>query len=146
MDLADIDKAVSMEGNACKTLNGNCGIHLGERPRDYSIERGIELMKYLRSLHIWIVSGLLLFLPQIILAAEKGKGAVGKKGPIIWVADTRDLTGFWGWTTSIYNEDLYLYAVLTIIMMALWGVVLGFLMDFIMKGVGIELTKRDVKE
>ena len=141
-----MNSAISMDGDACKTLKRHGAIHSDTRLIGSSTERGIELMRQIKNLCTWIVSGLLIFWPQIVMAAEKGKEAVGKKAPIVWVADTRNLTGFWGWTTDIYNENLYLYALLTILMMALWGVILGILMDFVMKGIGIDLKKREVKE
>jgi ABC-type phosphate/phosphonate transport system permease subunit len=103
-------------------------------------------MGFLKRAYLWIVTSFLIFLPQITLAADVAKKKLSKKAPIIWVADTRNATGFWGWTTSMYNENIYLYGLLTIILMAIWGVILGAIMDFIMMRSGIELTKRELRE
>jgi len=110
------------------------------------LKGGDLVMGFLKRTYLWIATSFLIFMPQIIFAADVAKKKLAKKAPVVWVADTRNAEGFWGWTTSMYNENIYLYSLLTIIMMALWGLILGTLMDFIMKKTGLELTKRELRE
>ena len=65
---------------------------------------------------------------------------------IIWVADTRHLSGLWRWIASMYNEAPYLHALFVITITAVQGIVLGFAMDWLMKLTGIELSERELRE
>ena len=73
--------------------------------------------------------------------------ASGEKAEaIIWVADTRNLTGIWKWFAAMYNEAPLKHAFLVIIITAIEGMLLGFGMDWIMQKTGLELEERELRE
>lgn len=88
----------------------------------------------------WGLTALILFAPSIALAAGGG-GA-----PIVIVADTRKLTGLMAWWANLYNESHMQFAVLTIILIPLTGVLFGMLADVIMNAIGIDLKNRELAE
>ena len=65
---------------------------------------------------------------------------------IVWVADTRELSGLWGWLGAMYNEATDTYAIWVIIVTVIVGVALGFGMDVIMKFSGLDLDHRELRE
>lgn len=69
-----------------------------------------------------------------------------KAEAIIWVADTRNLTGIWKWFAAMYNEAPLKHALLVIIITAVEGILLGFGMDWIMQRTGLELEERELRE
>ena len=75
------------------------------------------------------------------------RAAGGEKAEaIIWVADTRDLTGMWNWIAAMYNEAPLTHAILVIVITAIEGILLGFGMDWIMQKTGLELEERELRE
>ena len=75
------------------------------------------------------------------------RAAGGEKAEaIIWVADTRNLTGIWKWFAAMYNEAPLKHAFLVIIITAIEGILLGFGMDWIMQRTGLELEERELRE
>ena len=73
--------------------------------------------------------------------------ASGEKAEaIIWVADTRNLTGIWKWFAAMYNEAPLIHALWVIIITAVQGILLGFGMDWIMQRTGLELEERELRE
>ncbi len=81
-----------------------------------------------------------LLLPGIASAAGGGGTA------IVIVADTRGLTGIMGWWGNLYNESHIQFALLTITLIPLIGVLFGVVADFIMEHIGIDLHSRDLAE
>jgi hypothetical protein len=69
-----------------------------------------------------------------------------KAAAIIWVADTRNLTGIWKWFAAMYNEAPLIHAIWVIIITAVQGILLGFGMDWIMQWTGLELEERELRE
>lgn len=79
-------------------------------------------------------------LPQVVLASGPPAALV------VIVADTRGLTGLlhaWG---TLYNESHFYFALLTIILIPLIGLLFGTMADFVMKGIGIDLEHRELAE
>jgi len=63
------------------------------------------------------------------------------------VADTRALgPGVARWIAEVYNDNLWLYGVLVVIIMALMGSILGFGIDRLMSMSGINLGKLEHHE
>jgi len=87
-----------------------------------------------------MVMGLLL-VPGAVLAAGGGSAA-----PIVIVADTRKLTGLLGWWGSLYNESHLYFALLTIVLIPVIGVIFGVLADIVMTHIGIDLKSRELAE
>lgn len=84
---------------------------------------------------------LCLFLSPLVQAAGDEKAEA-----IIWVADTRNLTGMWNWIAAMYNEAPLTHAILVIVITAIEGMLLGFGMDWIMQKTGLELEERELRE
>ena len=87
--------------------------------------------------------GMLAFLlaPHIALAAGGGKDS-----PIVIVADTRHTTGILDWWANLYNESHLYFALLTVVIIPIIGVIFGVIADFIMKKIGIDLKSRELAE
>jgi hypothetical protein len=82
----------------------------------------------------------LLLLPSYLLAAE------GPSGTMVIVADSRYLTGVRAWWANLYNESHLHFALLTICIIPLVGVILGSIADFLMGRIGIDLKSRVLRE
>jgi hypothetical protein len=68
--------------------------------------------------------------------------AAGDKATeLVIVADTRALHGFSLYLATVYNQDLWLFAVWSVVITTALGGGLGVFMDLIMSRVGIDLTK-----
>jgi hypothetical protein len=66
--------------------------------------------------------------------------------PLVIVADTRKFTGWEAWWTNLYNESHLYFALLTVIIIPVVGLIFGLLADVVMKWIGIDLTHRDLAE
>jgi hypothetical protein len=82
----------------------------------------------------------ILLLPE--LAAAAGPAAP----PLVIVADTRKFTGWEAWWTNLYNESHFWFAMLTVAIIPVVGVILGVLADIVMSRIGIDLKSRDLAE
>ena len=82
----------------------------------------------------------ILLLPEIVAAA--GPAAA----PLVIVADTRKFTGWEAWWTNLYNESHIYFALLTIVIIPLVGLMFGLIADVVMKRIGIDLTHRELSE
>lgn len=87
--------------------------------------------------------GILAFLlaPHIALAAGGGEVA-----PIVIVADTRHITGMMAWWANLYNESHLYFALLTVAIIPIIGVIFGLIADVVMKKIGIDLKSRELAE
>jgi hypothetical protein len=88
----------------------------------------------------WAAVALVLFAPTLSFAAGGGGS------PVVIVADTRKLDGILAWWANLYNESHLQFAVLTIVLIPLIGVVFGVLADLIMSTIGIDLKSRELAE
>lgn len=82
------------------------------------------------------------FVPEIVWAAGGGGGVA----ELVLVADTRNLTGVQLYFADLYNENITLFAVWSVILTTALGCVLGVVMDFFMNRIGIDLKKRSIVE
>lgn len=85
-----------------------------------------------------VLAGLLL--PELVLAA--GPAAA----PLVMVADTRKFTGWEAWWTNLYNESHLYFALLTVVLIPIIGLIFGILADLVMRTIGIDLEHRDLAE
>lgn len=82
------------------------------------------------------------FMPSSIWAA--GGGEVTE---IVVVADTRVLSnGFLRYIADTYNTNLLLFALWSVVLTAIYGAVLGFLMDWLMSKTGLKPKTREIIE
>ncbi len=76
-------------------------------------------------------------LPEFVLAAGGGKIE-----NVVIVADTRKFTGWEAWWTNLYNESHLYFALLTMVLIPIIGVIFGVFADFLMSFIGIDLKSR----
>ena len=81
----------------------------------------------------------ILLLPVQLLAAEPSD-------TVVIVTDTRKLHGWEAWWGNLYNESHILFALVTVIIIPVCGVVLGLLADLVMSRLGIDLRSRKLAE
>ena len=85
---------------------------------------------------------ILLLAPGLVWAAGGGGGQ-----DLVVVADTRIIEfGFLKYLANLYNTNVTIFAIWAVVLTAIYGSFLGFLMDFIMKRTGIDLTSRKIVE
>jgi phage shock protein PspC (stress-responsive transcriptional regulator) len=65
---------------------------------------------------------------------------------LVVVADTRRVSGILKYIANVYNTDPWLFAVWAVVITAVWGGILGLLMDFIMERTGLDLKSRKIIE
>jgi hypothetical protein len=88
-----------------------------------------------------------LYAGAFLLGSSPALAAGGKPATkLINVADTRDLTGAAKIFGDVYNENLWLYGLMTVVIMAGMGLVLGYGFDKLIGLVGIDLGKIDHHE
>jgi hypothetical protein len=74
-------------------------------------------------------------------------GAAGPAAaPLVIVADTRIATGWLGWWANLYNESHLLFALVTVIIIPVVGLIFGVLADLIMGHIGLDLRSRELAE
>ena len=81
-----------------------------------------------------------LLLPELVLAAGP------KAAQLVVVADTRKFTGWEAWWTNLYNESHLYFALLTVVLIPIIGLIFGLLADLVMRTIGIDLAHRDLAE
>ena len=70
-----------------------------------------------------------------------------KLSEIVVVADTRVLNNpVFRYIADTYNTNLWLFAVWSVVLTALFGALLGFLMDWLMNKTGLDLNSRKIIE
>ena len=97
-------------------------------------------MKSLLKRMLCLFAGIGLALPH--LAWASGEAATN----LVVVADTRRVSGVLKYIADTYNTDPWLFAVWAVVITAVWGAILGFLMDFIMARSGLDLKSRKILE
>ena len=87
------------------------------------------------------VAALDLLIPALLWAS--GEAA----GNLVVVADTRRVTsGILRYIADLYNTNPWLFACWAVVLTALYGFILGFLMDLIMSRTGLDLKSRKILE
>ena len=81
-----------------------------------------------------------LFWPSYALAGGE------KANHLVVVADTRRVTGFLKYLSNLYNTDIWMFAIWAVVLTAVMGCALGFIMDFIMERTGLDLKSRKIIE
>ncbi len=87
-----------------------------------------------------VLTALFWMLPQWVLAGGD------KATNIVVVADTRRVTGVMHYFADMYNTNIFMFAVWTVVLTAAMGCILGFFMDFIMSRTGLDLKSRKIVE
>ena len=97
-------------------------------------------MKKLKGLYLAVLAVCLSLVPSWASAAGGGASL------IILVSDTRKLDGIQKWWGNIYNESHIEFTILTCVLIPVVGCILGFLADYILHWIGLDLTKREMAE
>jgi hypothetical protein len=92
----------------------------------------------LRAAFLWLIA----ILTPLALSAGGGE----KQGKLVHVADTRQLSGFNLYFANLYNTNRLLFTLEVVLITVGMGVLLGILMDKVVALIGLDLTKRSVKE
>lgn len=94
------------------------------------------------------VGRLLSTLTALYLMAPMAVWAGGEAATkLIVVADTRRISsGIERYFADLYNTDTLMFAVWCVVLTAVYGAVLGVLMDFLMSRTGLDLTSRKIVE
>jgi len=87
-----------------------------------------------------LVAMAFVLMPEIVLAAAE------KAAPLVVVADTRKFTGWEAWWTNLYNESHLYFALLTVALIPLVGLIFGVIADIVMGYIGIDLSSRELSE
>jgi hypothetical protein len=84
----------------------------------------------------------------VLLASSPALASGGKPATkLVNVADTRVMEpGLVKWIADVYNENLWLYGLMVVLIMAGMGAVLGFGFDRLIGLLGIDLGKLDHRE
>jgi ABC-type Fe3+ transport system permease subunit len=100
-----------------------------------------ELMKRWRI----IMGAIWLQLFALITSAWAGGGE--KASELVVVADTRMIGNpIMRYIADTYNTNLWLFAVWSVVLTALFGALLGFLMDWLISKSGLDLSSRKIIE
>jgi hypothetical protein len=62
------------------------------------------------------------------------------------VADTRKFSGWEAWWTNLYNESHLYFALLTVVLIPLVGLIFGIIADIVMGHIGLDLKSRELAE
>jgi hypothetical protein len=81
-----------------------------------------------------------LLMPGLALAAGP------KAAPLVVVADTRKVSGWMAWWTNLYNESHLMFAIVTVIIIPIVGLIFGILADLVMGKIGLDLRSRELAE
>ena len=87
---------------------------------------------------VTVALGLVMVSMPLALMAGGGE----KQGKLVHVADTRGLTGFNLYFADLYNTNRLLFTLEAILLTAVMGVTLGFIMDKLVAMIGLDLTNQ----
>ena len=87
------------------------------------------------------------FMTMVYLLVPEPVWAGGKKAKqLVHVADTRVLSGIYLYFANMYNENLFMFGIWTVVILTALGSGFGLLMDLIMSRTGLNLTSRELHE
>jgi hypothetical protein len=85
-------------------------------------------------------------MPLLFLLAAPLLSAAESAQMIVIVADSRKFHGLRLWWANLYNDSHIHFALMTVILVPLAGVILGSLADLAMRRLGIDLRSRALRE
>ncbi|NVM21975.1 MAG: hypothetical protein HWN68_09380 [Desulfobacterales bacterium] len=84
---------------------------------------------------------------MVYLLVPETVWAGGKKAKLlVHVCDTRGLSGIYLYFGNMYNENLLMFGIWTVVILTALGSGFGFFMDIIMARTGLDLTSRELHE
>jgi len=87
------------------------------------------------------------FMAMVYLLVPETVWAAGKKAKLlVHVCDTRELSGIYLYFGNMYNENLLMFGIWTVVVLTALGSGFGFAMDIIMSRTGLDLTSRELHE
>ena len=97
----------------------------------------------MRRIYHWsknLVVGLAMMVPATVWASGE------KAANLVVVADTRRVTGILRYFSDLYNTNVVMSAVWSVVLTVAIGATLGFAMDFLMERTGLDLHSRKIIE
>jgi len=82
----------------------------------------------------------------VALAALPVRAAGGGGEMIVLVADSRRYSGWKAWWTNLYNESHLWFALVTVMVIPVLGLIMGKLTEFVLARIGINLKSRVLAE
>jgi hypothetical protein len=127
----------SQEPGAVKAITSTC--------RSLSSIAGLFFHSRFGSIGLLLRRSLFLLSSIAALTSQAlGGGGVSDPRPVV---DTHALEpGLARWIVEIYNHDLVLYGLTVVGVMAAMGMIIGFVMDFLVSRIGINLGKLERRE
>ena len=87
------------------------------------------------------------FMTMVYLLIPATVWAAGDKAALlVHVCDTRTLSGIYLYFGNMYNENLLMFGIWTVVILTALGSGFGFMMDVIMARTGLDLTSRKLHE
>jgi len=98
--------------------------------------------KYLKKISRYLILLVItfLFLPPCLAQASEDSAS-----PLVFVADSRNLSGWAAWYANLYNDSRILFTLLSVVLVPLVGLLFGLSAEFIMAGIGLDLKKMEDK-
>jgi hypothetical protein len=85
-------------------------------------------------------------LAAILLLPDAALAAGGDASPLVFVADSRRLSGWQAWFANLYNESRLLFTLLSVVLIPLVGMLFGLIAEFVMNRIGLDLKSRELSE
>jgi len=97
-------------------------------------------------MHFRVMKWAMRLVPALLFSRALTFGAGSPATSIVFVADSRGLTGWRAWVTNLYNENLFYFALVTVVLIPTLAVILGSITNFLLARTGINLKSRVLAE
>ena len=88
---------------------------------------------------------ILLFTTLLFLLPNLAQASGGSNSPMVFVADSRNLSGWAAWYANLYNDSRGLFTLLTVVLIPIVGLLFGLIAEFIMARSGLDLETKERK-
>jgi hypothetical protein len=88
---------------------------------------------------------ILLVLTTLFLLPGLAQASGDSASPLVFVADSRNLSGWEAWFANLYNESRALFTLLSVVMIPVVGLIFGLIAEFIMARSGLDLETMECK-
>jgi len=88
---------------------------------------------------------ILLVITSFCLLPCLAQSSDGSASPLVFVADSRNLSGWAAWYANLYNDSRGLFTLLTVVLIPIVGLLFGLIAEFIMARSGLDLETKERK-
>jgi hypothetical protein len=93
-----------------------------------------------------ILTNMILFVPTaLLLLPGIAPASDGSASPLVFVADSRHLSGWEAWFANLYNESRFLFTLLSVLLIPVIGLLFGLIAELIMSRSGLDLETMECK-